>query len=62
MIAIHAVHYNFVRIHKTLRCTPAMAADLSTKLSSLEDMIRLADSYKPNSCKRGPYKKREKNG
>jgi hypothetical protein len=26
MVAIHAVHYNFARIHKTLRITPAMAA------------------------------------
>ena len=25
MVAIHAVHYNFARIHKTLRITPAMA-------------------------------------
>lgn len=57
MIAIHAVHYNFVRMHKTLRCTPAMAADLSSTLWSLEDMIRMADSYLPKPGKRGPYKK-----
>jgi hypothetical protein len=29
MVAIHAVYYNFARIHKTLRITPAMAAGLS---------------------------------
>ena len=28
MVAIHAVYYNFARIHKTLRITPAMAAGL----------------------------------
>jgi IS1 family transposase len=58
MIAIHTVQYNFVRIHKTLRCTPSMAAGLSEHLWSLEDMIRMADSYLPKSGKRGPYKKR----
>lgn len=58
MIAIHTVHYNFVRIHKTLRCTPAMAANLTEHLWSLEDMIEMADSYMPKPGKRGPYKKR----
>lgn len=29
MVAIHAVHYNFARIDKSLRITPAMAAGLS---------------------------------
>lgn len=58
MVAIHAVHYNFVRIHKTLRITPAMAAGLSDRLLSLEDMILMADSYTPQPGKRGPYKKK----
>ena len=40
-IAIHCVFYNFVRIHSTLRCTPAMAAGVTNKLWSLEDMITL---------------------
>ncbi len=57
MVAIHTVHYNFVRMHKTLRCTPAMAADLSTTLWSLEDMVRKLDALMPEPAKRGPYKK-----
>jgi len=57
MIAIHTVHYNYVRIHKSLRCSPAMAADLSKTLWSLEDMIEMTDSYMPKLGKRGPYKK-----
>jgi IS1 family transposase len=61
MVAIHTVHYNFVRIHKTLRCTPAMAADLSNNLWSLEDVIRMADSYMPKPGKRGSYKKKISN-
>jgi len=42
-IAIHYMHYNFVRIHKTLRCTPAMEAGVTMKLWSIEDMVKLLD-------------------
>jgi IS1 family transposase len=42
-IAIHLVYYNFVRIHQTLRVTPAMAAGVSDRLWSLEDLVRLLD-------------------
>ena len=38
-VAIHLMHYNFVRIHQTLRCTPAMAAGVTTKLWELSDMV-----------------------
>jgi hypothetical protein len=58
MVAIHAVYYNFVRIHKTLRITPSMAAGLSDHVWSLEDMITMADSYLPKPAKRAPYKKK----
>ncbi len=42
-IALHFVYYNFVKIHKTLRVTPAMEAGLTKKLMSIEDIVRLAD-------------------
>jgi hypothetical protein len=42
MVAIHAVHYNLARIHKTLRITPAMAAGLSDHAWSLEEIPTLA--------------------
>jgi IS1 family transposase len=42
-IAIHYMHYNFVRIHKSLRCTPAMAAGVSKTLWSVEDIVKLLD-------------------
>jgi hypothetical protein len=42
-IALHYMHYNFVRIHKSLRCTPAMAAGVTKKLWSIEDIVRLLD-------------------
>jgi len=57
MVAIHAAYYNFARIHKTLRITPAMAAGLSDYVWTLEDIITMADSYMPKQGKRGPYKK-----
>ncbi len=43
MVAIHAVHYNFARIHKTLRITPSMAAGLSDHVWSLEEIVLLAN-------------------
>src|ERR1017187_7917274 len=36
-IAIHCMYYNFVRIHQTLRVTPAMAAGVTDRLWSIED-------------------------
>jgi hypothetical protein len=58
MVAIHAVYCNFARIHKTLRITPAMAADLSDHVWSLEEIVTMADDYIPKPGKRGPYNKR----
>jgi hypothetical protein len=37
------MHYNFVRIHQSLRVTPAMAAGVSDTLWSLEDIVRMMD-------------------
>ena len=42
-IALHFMYYNFVRIHKSLRVTPAMEAGLTKKLWSLEDIANLAN-------------------
>lgn len=42
-LAIHYMHYNFVRIHKSLRVTPAMAAGVSDRLWSIEDMLSVLD-------------------
>ena len=38
-VALHFAHYNMVRLHKTLRCTPAMAAGVSDRLWSLEELV-----------------------
>lgn len=57
MVSIHAVHYNFARIHKSLRITPAMACGLSDHAWTLEEIVMMADSYVPTPKPRGPYKK-----
>jgi IS1 family transposase len=41
-VALHFIHYNFARIHKTLRITPAMAAGLSDHVWSYEEIVGLA--------------------
>lgn len=42
-VSIHFMHYNFVRIHKSLRCSPAMEAGVASRLWSIEDIVRLLD-------------------
>lgn len=57
MVAIYAVHYNFLRQHKSLnKITPAMAAGLSKTLMSWTEIVEMMDAdFVPK--KRGPYKK-----
>jgi hypothetical protein len=43
MVALYAPWYNFVRIHKTLRMSPAMAAGIESRLRSMEDVVALID-------------------
>jgi IS1 family transposase len=43
-LALYFAFYNFCRIHKTLRVTPAMAAGITDKLWSLEDIVALIDA------------------
>jgi IS1 family transposase len=44
-VAIYFMHYNFVRIHQTLRCAPAMAANVTTKLWELADMVKVLEVW-----------------
>lgn len=58
MVAIYAVWYNWLRIHKTLRVTPAMAAGISETVMNWSDIVEAMDADQP-AKKRGRYKKRE---
>lgn len=56
-VALHFMFYNFAKIHKTLRVTPAMEAGLSDHVWSIQDIAALVS--KPVAKKRGAYKPRQ---
>lgn len=58
-IALHFMYYNFGRIHKSLRVTPAMEAGIADHVWSLEEIAALVPA--PIAKKRGPYKKKISN-
>ncbi|KQT50359.1 hypothetical protein ASG52_05935 [Methylobacterium sp. Leaf456] len=58
MVALYTVWYNFVMLHKKHRMSPAMAAGVSDRLWSMEDIAALVEAAAPAPGKRGPYKKR----
>jgi len=39
---LHFTHYNFVRIHKTLRCTPAMEAGIVSSPMTVKELVEMA--------------------
>lgn len=55
-VALHFMHYNFARVHKTLRVTPAMEAGITDHVWKIEEIANLAPIVAPK--KRGPYKKK----
>jgi IS1 family transposase len=57
-LALYFFYYNFCRIHKTLRITPAMAAGVSDTLMSMSDLVSLTDAIEEPAKPRGPYKKK----
>jgi hypothetical protein len=56
-VALHYMHYNFCRVHKTLRVTPAMAAGVTDHVWSVADVVAIIEAAEPVPAKRGPYKK-----
>lgn len=48
MVALHFMAYNFVRIHGTLRCSPAMAAGVTTKLWEISDIVTMIEEWENN--------------
>jgi IS1 family transposase len=56
-VALHMMYYNFVRIHKTLRVTPAMAAGVSDRLWEIADIAKLVEDAEAPPKARGPYRK-----
>lgn len=60
-VALHFMHYNFCRIHMTLETTPAVAAGVTDRIHTLDDIVRLVDEAAPKPGPRGPYRKRNSN-
>lgn len=58
MVALYTMFYNFVRIHKTLRVTPAMEAGLTDHVWEMEEIIAIMDERAPKPGRPKTYKKR----
>lgn len=43
-VALHFMHYNFARLHQTIRCSPAMEAGVTDRLWSIEDIVGLLEA------------------
>jgi len=56
-VALFTTYYNFVRIHKTLRMSPAMAAGVTDQLWEIGDIVALVEAADAKPGKRGPYQK-----
>jgi IS1 family transposase len=57
-VALHIWHYNFCRLHQTIKVTPAMEAGVTDQLWEIADLVRLIDEATPPPGPRGPYRKR----
>ena len=60
MLSLYFVHYNFCRIHNSLKVSPAMAAGVSDVLYDMEWVVGLIDTRKPELKKRGAYNVKKK--
>jgi hypothetical protein len=58
MMAIYFMHYNFVRIHQTLRVTPAMAAGVTDRLWEVSDMVGVLEAWETANHVSIPQEKR----
>jgi hypothetical protein len=58
-VSLHFMHYNFCRVHQTLKTTPAVAAGVADHVWKLSEIIALLENAEQAvPMKRGPYKKR----
>jgi IS1 family transposase len=56
-ISLHFMHYNFCRVHSTLKTTPAVAAGVTDHVWTLDELIGLLTETESMPVKRGSYKK-----
>ncbi len=53
-LSIYFMHYNFVRIHQSLRVTPAMEAGVTDRLWDLTDIVRIVDDWEASQKEKEP--------
>ena len=56
-VVLHFMHYNFCRIHQTLRVTPAMQAGLSKTVWEIEDLAALVEAQELQAIEDGEMKR-----
>jgi hypothetical protein len=54
------MYYNFIKIHKTLKCTPALAAGVTPNLWDIEDVVKLIEVEEDKAPKKRCYYKKRK--
>ena len=59
MVALYTVWYNFVKMHKTLNMTPALAANVSQTLWSIDDLVALVDRHDAAKPRQRPGRQAE---
>jgi hypothetical protein len=50
-VALFALYYNFVRVHKTLRTTPATAAGVTSRLWEIGDIVNVLEAWETQGKK-----------
>jgi hypothetical protein len=54
-VALNYFAYKFIKIHRTLRVSPAMAAGVTDRLWSVEDLVALWESYEERRAERAAW-------
>ena len=62
MIALYTVWYNFVKMHRTLKMTPALAANVWETLWSMDDLVALVDEHDAAKPRQKPGRKPKARG
>jgi IS1 family transposase len=52
-MALHFLYYNFVRIHQTLKMSPAMAAGITKRLWEMKDVVEMLEAWEASQLGRG---------
>jgi IS1 family transposase len=56
-LALHYMHYNFCRVHQTLRVTPAMEAGIADHVWEIEELVALVENEERQAVARGELKR-----